>query len=100
ETGYKLTVIPFFQKVTGNNYQSLHQKASYYESNAYPVRSIKSAGGILVAGPDAPVETSDPRPFVNMARAVMRAYPGLPALNPEQTLALSHMITGTTRTAT
>jgi len=92
EPGYDLTVIPFFQKVTGNSYQVLHQKASYYESNAYPVRSIKSAGGILVAGSDAPVETSDPRPFVNMARAVMRAYPGLPALNPEQSIPLRDVI--------
>ena len=92
EPGYDLTVIPFFQKVIGNSYQALHQKASYYESNAYPVRSIKSAGGILVAGSDAPVETSDPRPFVNMARAVMRAYPGLPALNPGQSIPLRDVI--------
>jgi hypothetical protein len=92
EPGYDLTVIPFFQKVSGNSYEALHQKGSYYESNAYPVRAIKAAGGILVAGSDAPVETSDPRPFVNMARAVTRAYPGLPALSPGQSIPLRDVI--------
>src|SRR5205807_5196275 len=64
---YDMTVIPFFEKVKGNSYAALHAPGSYYESNAYPVRAVKSAGGILVAGSDAPVETRDPRPFVNMA---------------------------------
>lgn len=92
EPGYDITVIPFFQKVSGNSYEALHPKGSYYESNSYPVRSIQAAGGILVAGSDAPVETSDPRPFVNMARAVTRAYPGLPALGPEQSVPLRDAI--------
>lgn len=92
EPGYDITVIPFFQQVLGNSYQALHQKGSYYESNSYPVRAIQAAGGILVAGSDAPVETSDPRPFVNMARAVTRAYPGLPALSPEQSVPLRDVI--------
>jgi predicted amidohydrolase YtcJ len=92
EPGYDLTVIPFFQKVIGNSYAALHPKGSYYESNTYPVHSIQAAGGILVAGSDAPVETSDPRPFVNMAHAVTRANPGLPALNPEQSIPLRDVI--------
>ena len=92
EPGYDVTVIPFFQKVSGNSYEALHQQGSYYESNAYPVRSIQAAGGILVAGSDAPVETSDPRPFVNMARAVTRANPGQPALSPEQSIPLRDVI--------
>ena len=92
EPGYDLTVIPFFQKVSGNSYAALHQKGSYYESNAYPVRAIKAAGGVLVAGSDAPVETSDPRPFVNMAHAVTRANPGLPALSPGQSIPLRDVI--------
>jgi predicted amidohydrolase YtcJ len=92
EPGYDVTVIPFFQKVLGNSYQALHQKGSYYESNAYPVRSIQAAGGILVAGSDAPVETSDPRPFINMSRAVTRALSGLPALSPEQSIPLRNVI--------
>jgi predicted amidohydrolase YtcJ len=92
EPGYDITVIPFFQKVQGNSYEALHARGSYYESNAYPVRAIQAAGGILVAGSDAPVETSDPRPFVNMSRAVTRAYPGLPALSPEQSVPLRDAI--------
>lgn len=92
EPGYDITVIPFFQKVQGNSYQALHQKGSYYESNVYPVRAIQAAGGILVAGSDAPVETNDPRPFVNMAYAVTRASPGQPALNPEQSIPLREVL--------
>jgi predicted amidohydrolase YtcJ len=97
EPGYDVTVIPFFQRVNGNSYQALHQPGSYYESNAYPVRAIQAAGGILVAGSDAPVETSDPRPFVNMARAVTRAYPNLPALSPQQSVPLREVIDAYTR---
>jgi predicted amidohydrolase YtcJ len=92
EPGYDVTVIPFFQKVTGNSYQALHQPGSYYESNAYPVRAVQAAGGILVAGSDAPVETGDPRPFVNMAHAVTRASPNLPALSPQQSVPLRAVI--------
>jgi predicted amidohydrolase YtcJ len=92
DPSYDVTVIPFFQKVIGNSYEALHRPGSYYESNSYPVRSIQAAGGILVAGSDAPVETSDPRPFVNMARAVTRAYPGKPALSPQQSVALRDVI--------
>ncbi len=92
DPGYDMTVIPFFQKVRGNSYEALHPQGSYYESNAYPVRSIQAAGGILVAGSDAPVDTNDPRPFVNMSRAVTRAYPGLPALSPGQSVPLRDVI--------
>ncbi|MBV9724638.1 MAG: amidohydrolase family protein [Gammaproteobacteria bacterium] len=92
DPGYDITVIPFFQRVSGNSYEALHVKGSYYESNAYPVRSIQAAGGILVAGSDAPVETNDPRPFVNMAHAVTRANPGMPALSAEQSIPLREVI--------
>jgi len=89
---YDLTVIPFFQKVTGNSYQALHSPGSYYEENTYPVKAVKTAGGILTAGSDAPVETRDPRPFVNMTRAVTRSYPGQPPLNPKQSISLREVI--------
>jgi len=89
---YDLTVIPFFQKVTGNSYAALHAPNSYYESNTYPVKALKNAGGILVAGSDAPVETRDPRPFINMSRAVTRGTPDSPALNPQQSIPLRETI--------
>jgi len=89
---YDLTVIPFFQKVTGNSYAALHAPNSYYESNTYPVKALENAGSLLVAGSDAPVETRDPRPFVNMSRAVTRSTPDSPALNPQQSIPLRDAI--------
>jgi predicted amidohydrolase YtcJ len=89
---YDLTVIPFLQKVSGNSYAALHQPGSYYESNSYPVKSLQQAGAILVAGSDAPVETRDPRPFINMSRAVTRKWPNRPALNAEQAIPLRDVI--------
>jgi predicted amidohydrolase YtcJ len=89
---YDMTVIPFVQQVRGNGYQALHPPASYYEMNAYPVRSVKDAGGIITAGSDAPVDTRDPRPFVNMAYAVTRRIPAQPALGPQQRITLAEVI--------
>ncbi len=89
---YDMTVIPFVQEVHGNGYQALHVPGSYYESNAYPVRAVKEAGAIITAGSDAPVDTRDPRPFVNMAYAVTRRIPGQPALNPQQSITLPEVI--------
>jgi predicted amidohydrolase YtcJ len=89
---YDLTVIPFIQKVSGNSYEALHEPGSYYESNSYPVASLKAAGAILIAGSDAPVETRDPRPFVNMTHAVTRRWPNRPPLNPQQSIPLRDVI--------
>ena len=89
---YDITVVPFFEKVQGNGYTALHRPGSYYESNTYPVKAIKAAGGILTAGSDAPVDTNDPRPFINMSRAVTRATPGTPPLNPQQSVPLRDAI--------
>jgi predicted amidohydrolase YtcJ len=89
---YDATVIPFFQTVKGNSYEALHAPDSYYESNSYPARALKNSGAILVAGSDAPVETRDPRPFVNMSRAVTRALPGAPPLNPKQSISIRDVI--------
>ena len=89
---YDITVVPFFQKVSGNSYAALHPTGSYYESNTYPVKAVESAGSILTAGSDAPVETSDPRPFVNMTRAITRAFPGQPPLSPRQSITLREVI--------
>ena len=89
---YDITVIPFFEKVSGNSYAALHRPGSYYESNTYPVKAVKAAGGILTAGSDAPVETRDPRPFINMSRAITRAFPGKPALSPQQSVTIRDAI--------
>ncbi len=89
---YDMSVIPFIQKVKGNSYAALHPPGSYYESNVYPVRSSKDAGAILVAGSDAPVDTADPRPFINMSRAVTRSLPGGHALSPNQAISIRDVI--------
>jgi predicted amidohydrolase YtcJ len=89
---YDMTIIPFLQKVIGNSYESRHVKGSYYENNSYPFRSTKDAGAILVAGSDAPVNTRDPQPFVNMAIAVTRRIPGQPAFNPSEAISIREVL--------
>ncbi len=90
---YDLSVIPFVQKVTGDSYAALHVPGSYYEANAYPARAMQQAGGVLVAGSDAPVETRDPRPFFNMATAMTRARGGTPPLGPaDQQLSITDVL--------
>ena len=97
EPDYDLMVIPFLQPVHGNSSAALHPAGSFYESNAYPARAVKAAGGILTAGSDAPVDTRDPRPFVNMAIAVTRRVPLQPALGPQQSITLPEVIEAYTR---
>ena len=89
---YDLTVIPFFDKVIGNSYAALHSPKGFYEPNVYPFKGVKDAGGILVAGSDAPVNTPDPQPFVNMALAVTRRLPGGPAESPQQAITIRDVI--------
>jgi predicted amidohydrolase YtcJ len=89
---YDMTVVPFVDKVIGNSYAALHAPGSYYESNVYPFKAVKEAGGILVAGSDAPVNTRDPQPFVNMAIGVTRRLPGQKAQNPTQAVGIRDMI--------
>ncbi|MBS0377592.1 MAG: amidohydrolase family protein [Proteobacteria bacterium] len=89
---YDLSVVPWVQEVHGNGYQALHVPGSYYASNVYPARSIREAGGILAAGSDAPVDTRDPRPFINMEVAVLRHLPGQQPLNAAQGITLPQVI--------
>jgi len=91
-TDYDMTVVPFFEKVKGNTYADLHRRDSYYERAVYPVKAVQQAGGILVAGSDAPVNTRDPQPFVNMALAVTRAIPGKPPESPWQSIPIRDVI--------
>ena len=89
---YDMTVIPFIDRAEGGGYAALHPTNGYYEANAYPVADVKRAGGILIAGSDAPVDTPDPRPFYNMAFAVTRAEGDKPALNTAQSISLRDAI--------
>lgn len=89
---YDLSVVPFFDRVHGGDSAALHPAQGYYEKNAYPVRTLKTLGATLIAGSDAPVNTRDPQPFVNMAVAVTRAIPGQPPLNIAQSVPLRDVI--------
>jgi predicted amidohydrolase YtcJ len=81
---YDLTVIPFVERL-----QSLDELYDdhYYYRQAYPAASILAAGGVLAAGSDAPVDTDDPRPFMNMQIAVTRDMGDGP-LNAEESLGI------------
>jgi predicted amidohydrolase YtcJ len=89
---YDLSVVPFFDRVHGGDSAALHPAQGYYELNAYPVHTLKNMGAVLIAGSDAPVNTRDPQPFVNMAVAVTRAIPGRPPLNIAQSVPLRDVI--------
>jgi len=89
---YDMTVIPFLQKMTGNGLVARHVPGSYYEENTYPFRGVRDAGGILVAGSDAPVNTRDPQPYVNMATAVTRRIPGEAVLGPKQVITIRDVL--------
>jgi len=71
DSEYDMSVIPFVDEVAGVD--DLYNPKHYAIQNTYPAGSILKRGGNLVAGSDAPVDTRDPRPFVNIQQAVTRA---------------------------
>jgi len=89
---YDLSVVPFFDRVLGGDAAALHPADGYYEKNAYPVRALRDAGATLIAGSDAPVNTRDPQPFVNMAMAVSRRLPGRRPLNAAESVPIRDVI--------
>jgi hypothetical protein len=89
---YDLSVVPFFETVKGRSHQGFHNPDSYYEKQFYPVKQTQAAGAILAAGSDAPVNTRDPQPFINMQLAATRALPGLPAANPAERISLDEVV--------
>ncbi|MEP5766062.1 MAG: amidohydrolase family protein [Halieaceae bacterium] len=68
---YDLTVNPFIDELNG--VAELYRPDSYYMRNVYPASQLQAAGAVLAAGSDAPVDTREPRPFVNIQQAVTRA---------------------------
>ncbi|SHE98100.1 hypothetical protein SAMN04487965_1092 [Microbulbifer donghaiensis] len=82
---YDMTVIPFVEQL--DSQEDIYREDSYYYRNFYPAASILQAGGIVTAGSDAPVDSDDPRPFLNMQRAVTRDA-GAGAFNPAQGLSI------------
>ena len=89
---YDISVVPFFEHVSGNSFTAFHNPDSYYERQFYPAKSTMLAGATLAAGSDAPVETRDPQPFVNMQFGVTRAVPGMPPANPQERLNIRDVV--------
>lgn len=87
---YDTTVIPFIDRVDGPG--GVYDPTGYYVSNAYPAESIRKAGGIVIAGSDAPVDTKDPRPFVNIEAAVSRAIADQPPMNIGEALSIEDAV--------
>lgn len=86
---YDTTVIPFIEQL--QSLDELYKPDHYYLQNAYPVKSVKDAGGILTWGSDAPVEYRDPRPFKNLQLAVTREAQGQ-VLNEEEVISIHDAI--------
>lgn len=89
---YDISVVPFFERVSGNSFAAFHNRDSYYEQQFYPAKSTRDAGGILAAGSDAPVGTRDPQPFMNMQVGVTRSQPPYPPANPQERLNIRDLI--------
>ncbi len=89
EIEYDLSVTPFIDEVAGVG--DLYNPDHYTMQNTYPAGSILKRGGMLVAGSDAPVDTRDPRPFVNIQQAVTRDT-GIATLNAEQRIGIDDAI--------
>ena len=83
---YDTTVIPFVDRADGPN--GIYDPEGYYYRNVYPAESIRKAGGVIIAGSDAPVDTADPRPFVNIEGAVSRSIFGHPPLNKAEAISI------------
>jgi hypothetical protein len=92
DPAYDITVVPFIEHVSGNSFAAFHDPKSYYERAFYPAKSTRDAGGILVAGSDAPVGTRDPQPFVNMQVGITRSEPPYPAASPWERLSVRDLI--------
>ena len=69
-TEYQMYVTPFIEPTFSEDH--LYDPRGYVYKNTYPAASVLAAGGILVAGSDAPVEERDPRPMLNIEKAVSR----------------------------
>ena len=69
-TEYQMYVTPFIEPTFSED--DLYDPRGYVYKNTYPAASVLTAGGILVAGSDAPVEERDPRPMLNIEKAVSR----------------------------
>jgi len=71
---YDMSVIPFVEQLDGP--ENMYDPDLYYMQNVYPAAGVQRLGGVIVAGSDAPVDSREPRPFVNLQQAVTRSAEG------------------------
>lgn len=86
---YDTTVVPFIDRAAPD---SVYDPDGYYYRNAYPAASLLKAGATIVAGSDAPVDTIDPRPFVNIEGAVSRRIADRPPFNAAEAIPIEDAI--------
>ena len=86
---YELMVVPFLEEIA--SLDDLYNPDTYYMQNLYPARSMQDAGALIVHGSDAPVDTRDPRPFVNLLQSIYRSD-GTVVMNADERLAIADAI--------
>jgi hypothetical protein len=87
---YDTTVFPFIDRADGPT--GVYDPNGYYYRHAYPAASLKKAGATIIAGSDAPVDTIDPRPFVNIEGAVSRRIADQPPFNSAEAISIEDAI--------
>ncbi len=91
---YDMLVTPFIQPTRKGQHlhEAMYDPKGYLKQALYPVASSRKAGAILVAGSDAPVDSRDPRPFVNMAAGVNHAPQSGDDFRANQRITLDQML--------
>ncbi|HHQ4552965.1 TPA: amidohydrolase [Aeromonas veronii] len=91
---YDMLVTPFIQPTRKGQHlhEAMYDPKGYLKQALYPVASSRKAGAILVAGSDAPVDSRDPRPFVNMAAGVNHAPQSGDDFRASQRITLDQML--------
>lgn len=90
EVAYDVTVTPFIDQVNGID--DLYNPEHYTMQYSYPAKSMQAAGSVLAAGSDAPVDTREPRPFVNIEQAVTRQGEGDVVWNAAERLTIEEIL--------
>ena len=97
DTAYDTTVVPFVDRV--GSLEAMYESDGYLWQNSYPAAAIKAAGGGIIAGSDAPVDTRDPRPFINIEGAVTRSISDGAPYNADQAISIFDAVDAYTRLA-
>ena len=94
QIAYDMLVTPFIQPTRAGQSlsEALYDPLGYLHDALYPVENARKAGAILVAGSDAPVDSRDPRPFVNMAAGIAKAAGDGEDYRPHQRTSLAEIL--------